>query len=162
MINRRNIEIERKYLIDKAPRFASRYKGTMILQGYIGDGKTELRLRKYGKRYFATVKVGKGLKRSEFETEISKKQFKSLWPAVGRYLKKKRYLIPYRCCGKKYTIDLDRYYGKLYGLVTAEVEFGSEREANAFKPPDWFGKDLTGNEAFSNSMLAKSKRVPKI
>ena len=63
MTNRRNIEIERKYLIDKAPRFASRYKGTMILQGYIGDGKTELRLRKYGKRYFATVKAAKGLKR---------------------------------------------------------------------------------------------------
>ena len=51
-------------------------------------------------------------------------------------------------------IELDVYAGDLDGLMTAEVEFGSEEEADAFDPPPWIGTDVTGDARYSNQSLA--------
>jgi CYTH domain-containing protein len=46
------------------------------------------------------------------------------------------------------TIEVDVYQRKLKGLVTAEVEFADAESARAFEPPDWLGREVTGDEHF--------------
>ena len=50
-------------------------------------------------------------------------------------------------------MEIDVYYDYLQGVLTAEVEFPSEEEANQFKKPDWLGEELSYQE-LSNRSLA--------
>ncbi len=36
----------------------------------------------------------------------------------------------------------------------AEVEFDSEKKADEFVPPDWFGKEVTNEASYKNRSLA--------
>ena len=45
-------------------------------------------------------------------------------------------------------------YINLNNLKIVEVEFESEKEANNFKPPKWFGKEVTYNLEYKNKNLA--------
>lgn len=38
--------------------------------------------------------------------------------------------------------------------MLAEVEFETEEEANAFVPPEWFGRDVTYSGEYQNSRLS--------
>ena len=38
--------------------------------------------------------------------------------------------------------------------MLVEVEFETEEQANAFVPPEWFGKDVTFSGEYQNSQLA--------
>jgi hypothetical protein len=44
---------------------------------------------------------------------------------------------------------------KLEPLVLAEVEFRSKRQARVFTPPSWFGRDVTDDERYTGSCLAR-------
>ena len=149
---RRPIEIERKWLVDKPPDL-SKYKGVRIIQGYIAvtpEG-TEVRLRRKGAKYYVTIKSGSGLQRGENEIDLSRRQFKSLWAATnGRRLEKVRYTFTWR--GK--TIELDVYRKELAGLKVVEVEFKTIKQAQAFRPPKWFGREVTDEEKYKNVSLA--------
>jgi CYTH domain-containing protein len=50
--------------------------------------------------------------------------------------------------------EVDEYGGDLAGLVVAEVEFHDEHAAQAFTPPAWFGRELTGEVEYANRSLA--------
>ncbi len=52
-------------------------------------------------------------------------------------------------------IEIDIYKGKLEGLVSAEIEFDNEIEADSFEFPEWFGKELTSDIRYKNINLAK-------
>jgi adenylate cyclase len=146
-----NIEIERKFLVDNPPDLEN-FSSEEILQGYllITDEK-EIRIRKKGSAYFQGVKVGRGLSRQEIESEIGMFQFEELWPETeGRRIEKRRYKIYY----DGILIELDVYTGKLSGLITAEVEFKSEEESRIFKPPPWFGPEVTQDDRYKNKNLA--------
>ena len=54
--------------------------------------------------------------------------------------------------------EVDVYGGTLAGLCVAEVEFASEADAASFDPPGWFGRELTGDPAWSNAALARHGR----
>ncbi|MCI0495163.1 CYTH domain-containing protein [candidate division KSB1 bacterium] len=146
-------EIERKFLVKKLPEDLNQYPSTVILQGYLAitsDG-TEVRLRKKGSRYFQTVKSGSGLLRGEVEIELSQGQFEKLWLMTeGKRIEKIRYEIAYSGT----TIELDVFSGMLQGLVVAEVEFVSIKQANLFIPPSWFGIEVTEDERYKNRNLA--------
>ena len=65
----------------------------------------------------------------------------------------------------KIKIELDVFEEPYENLVIAEVEFESEEEANNFKPPVWFGEDVTMDPRYHNSNLSKQsakKRTVKI
>ena len=147
------LEIERKFLILETPFVPDTFPHKEILQGYFMDeGEKVVRLRKKGNEYFLTRKKGQWLVREEYEEDLSPSLFEELRNNVdNRYLEKTRYEIPYH--GAR--IELDIYKGKLHGLMVAEVEFASEQEANAFIPPERFGKELTGVLEAKNSYLAK-------
>lgn len=146
-------EIERKFLIKRLPTELRRFRSYPIAQGYLASepGGRHVRLRKKGKTASLTFKVGRGSAREEREIKLSTKQFSALWPAtLGRRLRKWRHEVPW----KNLTIEIDIYHGKNEGLVVAEVEFPSRTACRKFKPPGWFGTEVTGNKRYSNVRLA--------
>jgi adenylate cyclase len=147
-------EIERKFLIKRLPLEILHSRHSRIAQGYLANetGGRHVRLRKRGKTASLTFKVGRGSAREEREIRLSAAQFAVLWPAtVGRRLRKVRYEVRW----KNFTVEIDVYQGSNRGLVIAEVEFPSEASCRKFKPPAWFGREVTGQKRYSNVRLAR-------
>ena len=152
-LTRSNREIERKFLVKQLPEKLKQRRHYPIVQGYLASepGGRHVRLRKKGKTTSLTFKVGRGAHREEREIKLSPKQFAALWPAtMGRRLRKVRYDIPWR----NLLIEIDVYRGKHSGLVVAEVEFPNLATCRQFKPPRWFGREVTGQRRYSNVGLA--------
>ena len=147
------METERKYLVTEVPKDLDAWPREDVAQGYIAlteDG-TEVRVRRMGAKYYETVKTGQGLTRSETEIELDKGQFEKLWALTeGRRIEKTRYRIAYRGL----VIELDVYRGRLKGLVTAEIEFGSAAESQSVDRPPWFGREVTNDGKYKNQYLA--------
>jgi adenylate cyclase len=147
-------EIERKFLVRELPAEIERRPPTDIRQGYVAiepDG-TEVRVRRRGDRAELTVKRGSGRTRAEHEVELDDDAFARLWPLTeGRRIEKTRYVLP---LDPGLTLELDVYAGGLAGLATAEVEFASEADADAFDPPEWLGREVTDDPRYKNQSLA--------
>ncbi len=147
-------EIERKFLIKRLPVEILRSRHFKIAQGYLANEARgrHVRLRKKGNTASLTFKVGRGSAREEREIRLSPKQFATLWPATaGRRLRKVRYEIPW----KNLMIEIDIYHGQNHGLMVAEVEFPNQSSCRKFKPPGWFGREITGEKRYSNVRLAR-------
>jgi adenylate cyclase len=148
-----NQEIERKFLLRREPDTLKRSRCYIIEQGYLASESAgrQVRLRKKGNVATLTFKVGRGSHREEREIRLSPKQFATLWPGTaGRRLCKTRYEIPW----KNLLIEIDVYRGRHDGLVVAEVEFPDRVSCRKFKPPSWFGREVTGQKRYSNVRLA--------
>ncbi len=97
------------------------------------------------------MKTGSGLVRQESEKEISEKEFNELWAKTdGKRILKTRYDIEY----EGLLIELDIFSQNLQGLVVAEVEFEDEEQSYKFVPPEWFGNEITDDNAYKNKTLA--------
>lgn len=147
-------EIERKFLIKRLPLNILRSRHFRIAQGYLANetGGRHVRLRKRARTNSLTFKVDRGVAREEREIRLSAKQFAVLWPATaGRRLRKVRYEVRW----KNFTVEIDVYQGSNRGMVIAEVEFPSEASCRNFKPPAWFGREVTGEKRYSNVRLAR-------
>jgi adenylate cyclase len=145
------MEVERKFLVGDPPDL----RGTQadeIEQGYLAIGAdAEVRLRRKGKHLLLTSKRGAGMSREEAEVELDRESFDRLWPLTAdRRLRKRRHVVPLG----DHEIEVDVYEGDLDGLVVAEIEFGSEDEAQGFEPPEWIGGEVTGDERYLNETLA--------
>lgn len=156
------MEIERKFLVPDPgtlPAGLESHVSERIEQGYLAlDDGVEVRVRRRGTRSFLTVKSGGGRRRVEEELEIDAARFGRLWPLTeGRRVRKTRTYVP---AGDGLTIELDVYDGELAGLLVAEVEFGSERDADAFEPPAWVGREVTDDARYKNRALALDGRPP--
>ncbi len=151
----KNVEIERKFLVEYLPDKLDKYMCFDIKQGYISTDPT-IRLRKRDNEYILTVKGGAditGLHRAEFELPLSEEQFEKLWKKVETDLViKKRYLIP---INDDLTAELDIYEGQLSGFMNVEVEFSTLKDAVLFEPPKWFGAEVTEDRRYSNASLVK-------
>ncbi|HET9419149.1 MAG TPA: CYTH domain-containing protein [Chthoniobacterales bacterium] len=154
MKHRNSREIERKFLIKRLPVEILKSRHFPLLQGYLANEPRgrHVRLRKKGKAASLTFKVSRGNSaREEREIRLSAKQFATLWPATaGRRLRKTRYEIPW----KDLKIEIDIYRGHNQGLIVAEVEFPDQTSCRKFKPPNWFGREVTGEKRYSNVTLA--------
>jgi CYTH domain-containing protein len=153
-------EIERKFLVEgDMPIDLDEHPCESITQGYISidPNGNEVRLRAKGGKRTLGVKSGPSRTRVEEEIELDERRFESLWPLTeGRRIEKRRFVIP---ADGDLEIELDVYDGALSGLVTAEVEFRSEREADEFRPPAWLGTEVTGDKRYSNQSLAGRARA---
>jgi adenylate cyclase len=146
------VEIERKFLVDRAPDGLA--GGDRIEQGYlaIGDDGVEVRVRRRGDAMTLTIKSGPGMMRTEEELAIDARRFESLWPLTeGRRVSKTRHLVP---LGGGLTAEVDVYSGAHEGLLTAEIEFPSLEASEAFEPPAWLGREVTGDASYANQALA--------
>jgi CYTH domain-containing protein len=147
-------EIERKFRPPEPPEWLHDSSPDWIHQGYLAVGeRVEVRVRAVGDQRYLTVKHGHGEVRREVEVELGAEQFGALWPLTeGFRLDKARRRVPLG--GDGLVAEVDEYGGELDGLIVAEVEFGSEEEANDFEPPDWLGREITGDERYANHSLA--------
>ena len=146
------MEIERKFLVKELPNLEG-VKYSKIKQGYFSV-KPEKRVRQLDDKYYITEKGEGDLIREEKEWEIDKKEADMYFAMSKTYIiEKTRYYIPF---GER-TIELDIYHGKHRGLIVAEVEFESVKEANGFVPPIWFGEDITKDKSYKNMVLALNK-----
>jgi adenylate cyclase len=147
------VEIERKFLVERRPDDLDARPSAKIDQGYLAiTDDVEVRVRRYGEQSFLTVKSSGNESRVEQEIEIDGRRFGALWPLTeGRRIEKRRYRIP---TGDGLTIELDVYHGRLTGLITAEVEFGSRADADRFTSPPWLGREVTDDSRYKNKRLA--------
>jgi adenylate cyclase len=145
------MEVERKFLVPEPPDLSGT-DSDEIEQGYLAIGSDgEVRLRRKGEKLLLTAKRGSGISREEAEVEVEPETFERLWPLTeGRRLHKRRHVIP----RGDLELEVDVYEGDLEGLVVVEIEFSSEDQARAFEPPEWIGREVTGDERYLNETLA--------
>lgn len=145
------IEIERKFLVEACPRSTS--EPYEVAQGYLSEAGAplELRVRTTLAGSTLTLKAGNGLVRTEIEVALSDEDLDTLWPlTVGRRVCKIR---------TEHLLDdgtvayVDHFPNP--GLVTVEVEFSDQPSAEAFRPPPWFGAEITGDPRYANAALAQ-------
>lgn len=166
-----NKEIERKYTIKYLPKDIEIEKIENIEQAFIYcDENTLIRIRKMetklknGKQsldYIYTVKTKGNIqydksyttaKAYEIESNITKENYEKLLPKkISNKITKTRVVTPIQ---DKLKVEIDIYYDYLQGLLTAEVEFPSEEEAEQFNKPDWLGEEI-GYKELSNRKLAE-------
>lgn len=149
------MEIERKYLIPSPPAGYEAFPSCQIQQAYLCTDPV-VRIRKEDERYYLTYKSKGLLAREEYNLPLTKEAYVHLLvKADGITLTKRRYRIPME--GSDLTIELDVFSGDYEGLILAEVEFETIKDAEAFLPPDWFGRDVTLSGEYQNSRLALKK-----
>ena len=144
------MEIERKFLPITLP-FALE-NGVAIKQGYLSDDPV-IRVRDIGGKYFLTVKNwNEKSYGEEYETPLNEDQFHRLWHKVdmGRIMKTRHSVTI-----DKAVVEIDVFCAPFDGLIILEVEFDNHEVAQSFTPPDWFGKEVTGDQRFNNNYLAK-------
>ena len=151
-------EIERKFLLRELPATLRLARRQTIKQGYLAlDGDTEVRVRTGSQPPRLTIKSGRGEVRTEVELDVDGQRAAELWKLTeGRRVEKTRRRL--RVDGVE--AEVDEYEGDLAGLVVVEVEFPDEEASRAFTPPAWFGRELTGDDAYANRSLAADGRPP--
>lgn len=124
-----------------------------LRQGYLAiDDRVEVRLRDTDGATTMTVKAGKGLSRTEVEILLDDDDAAELWEhAAERSLEKVRSRVRLT---DSLVAELDEYEGSLAGLRVVEVEFPDVESAEGFEPPEWFGREVTGEPGWSNADLA--------
>lgn len=144
------MEIERKFLVKELPNL-NHYPHKALTQAYISTDPV-IRIREMENTFCLCVKSQGHLIREEFELDLTLEQYQALWEKIEYSpIKKTRYFIPLE---GDLTAELDVYYDHLDGLKTVEVEFSSTHEADKFKPPVWFGEDITHDNRYKNNHLS--------
>ncbi len=147
------MEIERKYLVPALPAGYQNYPSHAIEQAYLCT-EPVVRIRREDGEYYLTYKSKGLLAREEYNLPLTKEAYEHLLAkADGMILAKRRYLIPLEAGGL--TIELDVFSGAWEGLVLAEVEFPCLEDAESFRPPEWFGEDVTFSGEYQNSRLSQ-------
>lgn len=146
------MEIERKFLVKSMPEDLEKYPMRLLEQGYLNTNPV-VRVRRDGEGCELTYK-GKGLlAREEYNLPLDEASYQHLLEKCdGLILTKRRYEIPLT---EALTAELDVFEGDYAGLMLVEVEFSSEKDAEAFQQPAWFGEDVTLSGKYANSRLSQ-------
>jgi adenylate cyclase len=146
-------EVERKFLVkgEFAP-FA--HKKTRIIQGYLSSvPERTVRVRVKGDKGFLTIKgIGgaSGASRFEWERELPLPEAEALLRLCEPGIIDK---TRYRVAAGARAFEVDEFHGDNEGLLLAEIELA--REDETFARPDWLGREVTGDERYYNSRLAR-------
>jgi CYTH domain-containing protein len=180
--DKNNLEMERKFYPMPKVLFAAigglaRHPHSEINQGYFLKGG-RLRREDFGdhveytnghkdKKNLKEFDKCKALVRNECDPLISREEFQSSWLEIdGGRLKKSRFRIPYTAQPvKNEVIEIDIFKGQKFEyvrkgsaeeerLIIIEVEFKSITDADKFKPPKWFGIEVTHDPRFTSKYLA--------
>lgn len=148
------MEIERKFVPENLPEGLENFSRLHMVQGYLNT-EPVVRVRKENDCYYLTYKGGGLMVREEYNLPLTAEAFAHLLQKCdGRIIEKTRYRLPVE--GRPdLTAELDLFSGELEGLVILEVEFPSVEEAERFVPPAWFGKEVTRDPAYHNSVISR-------
>lgn len=152
------MEIERKFLVSRLPSQLDRFPHSVMEQAYLCR-RPVVRVRQEGDVYTLTYKGEGLLEREEYNLPLDGEAYDHLLAkADGDPIAKERYRIPLG----PHTIELDVFAPPLAPLVLAEVEFDSADQARAFSPPDWFGREVTCDPAYTNAALSQAGTPPAL
>lgn len=158
------IEIEKKFKINKLPFGLENFEKIEIEQSYLNHGcKPTLRLRKYNKNeYILSYKSRTDQYTDnlsicdEVELQLSKEAYEHLKEKKdGRIIYKTRYIIPLEDDLK---VEIDKFKDFFDGVYFAEIEFKNEDQANTFKKPSWLGEDISNQKRVKNGYMAISAK----
>ena len=145
-----NIEIERKFLINKIPENCK--KSIHIKQYYMHiDDNFVQRLRFFNneKAIISLKQNCAGLSRYEFEYEIPLSDAKKIVSiSNSNFTEKIRHIIYF----DSIKWEIDEFLGDNKGLLIAEVELESEGQHIAL--PDWIDSEVTNQNKYFNYNLA--------
>jgi adenylate cyclase len=149
------IEIERKFLLASERWKTFVQRSEHIREGLIAatdQRKTRVRIAADRGTIAIKIKLSAG-HRSEFEYDIPLSDAEDLLASfVGNVTEKVRHYVK----SGALTWEIDEYQGDLKGVVLAEVELGSvDQPVNL---PDWFGREVTGQLAYSKGNLVEARR----
>lgn len=147
------IEIERKFLVVSDFKHLATSQ-IQINQGFISSvPERTVRVRIIGDKGYLTIKgiaTDSGVSRFEWEKEIPLNEaYELLLICEPGKIEKIRYYIPV----DNHIFEVDEFLGENLGLTIAEIELKSVEEI--FSKPIWLGEEVTGNNRYYNSMLAK-------
>lgn len=134
-----NNEIERKFFVKEMPDLSGiqplHYERYFLER----SKETEIRISKINEayKYEKKTRISK-LERTREKKDITKEEFEKLKKDAGDGILRDRYDL-----SKNPDISIQIYRGRFEGLIRAEVEFKSVREAEDFVPPSWMGKEMT-------------------
>ncbi len=132
-------EIERKFFVKELPDLSS-IKPLHYERYFLERTKeVEIRISKINDsyKYEKKLRVSK-LERKREKKDITEREFNG-WKAKGTEgILRDRYDI-----SNNPDISIQIYRGRFEGLIRAEVEFESVKEAEDFIPPAWMGKEMT-------------------
>ena len=162
------MEIERQWLfdIDKAPMHSCfGYKD--MEQSYLSL-EPEVRLRKETSKsifepditYWITIKGNGDLSREEINKEITKEEYEDL-KRIGNITEDKVIKkIHWETYIDQYKLELNIVdKGTENEFCYGEIEFGSEEEALAFEPLDYFGEEVTYDNSYKMKNYWKRTRL---
>ena len=145
------MEIERKWLFNstKAPENIKVLGEYFYSQAYLSvNPEFRIRSRRNAGEeittYVLCIKSKGTLERIEVQKKLTEEEFKQLM-IVGNLKEEDfihKHVFTYDVEGKRLTLgnaDIGRDTEFIYG----EIEFKSKEEAENFKAPDWFGKEVT-------------------
>lgn len=147
-------EIERKFLVRSDAWRDDVEAAIAIRQFYLAvttDRSVRVRIAD-GARAKLTLKFGSNLRaRDEFEYPIDLAEALEMQGhAVGNVVEKTRYHVRH----KGYLYEVDVFDGRLSGLIVAELE--TPDRVTAAQLPLWVGREVTGDQRYSNATLALS------
>lgn len=144
-----NNEIERKFYVKRMPDLTL-IKPLQYERYFLQRGEgIEIRISKVDNTYKYEKKIEiSNIERTRESKEISKEEFEELKKEASESIIRERYNI-----SDKPNIAIQVYRGRFEGLVRAEVEFESEKEALDFVPLDWMGEEMTGLPIARDSKL---------
>lgn len=143
-------EIERKFLVT-GDGWRDLGQGELYRQAYLcTDVARVVRIRRVGDRAWVSIK-GKvtNVTRREFEYRIPAEEADEMLEqlCMQPVIEKTRTVIRIG----KHAFEVDEFHGRNDGLIVVEVELESEDETIDF--PDWVGREVTENPAYTNACL---------
>jgi CHAD domain-containing protein/CYTH domain-containing protein len=161
---RRDVEIERKYLLSGPVDFSpvAAYVETIeIRQGWLPGERLRERLRRSegpdGVSYRRTVKLGAGVERIELEEPTTAGVFETLWPLTeGCRIHKRRHRVRIPRDGEPPLVwEIDEFLDRALWLAEVELDDAS----SVPELPDWLApvveREVTDDPRYTNLKLAR-------
>ena len=154
------VERERRYLLADLPEGLTRadhhqqitdnyLTGTRLRIRKVRDPKTNKWIVKFTQKFAPNPD---DLSRTIItNTYLNATEAETLAIFEANEIRKNRYSFEF--AGRKFSVDM--FLGDLFGLVLAEVSFGTDEELDAFRKPPFALADVTNNEIFSGGKLSQ-------
>lgn len=144
-------EIERKFLVEDEG-WGPAGDGSLQRQGYLAiTERGNIRVRIEGGAATLTLKgLQEGLTRDEFEYAIPLEEGERILQVLGLWVAEK---TRYRRRHAGHLWEIDVFHGENDGLVTAEVELGSEDEEVDLPP--WIGREVSHDTRYRVAHLSR-------
>ncbi len=144
--------IERKYILSETLPVLLEPKSKPLQMGCLSaHGNREVFVCRVGSSFFLRTREGRQRFRREVDIPLGRSHFEALWKQTeGARLAKTTQ--QYHQEGLSFTVET--VHGGKFTLIMAVVQFAKPQLAKSFKPPVFFGPEITNLSEYSDAHLA--------